>query len=36
MRARMLAAAHDRYNWRAQAEALLAAYAGLVRERATP
>jgi glycosyltransferase involved in cell wall biosynthesis len=36
MRARMLAAAHDRYNWRVQAEVLLAAYAGLVRERATP
>ena len=25
-----LAAAHDRYNWRVQAEVLLAAYAGLV------
>ena len=36
MRARTLAAARDRYNWRAQAEVLLAAYAGLVRERATP
>jgi len=30
MRARMLAAAHDRYNWRAQAEVLLTAYAGFV------
>lgn len=36
MRARMLAAAHDRYNWRAQAEVLLAAYAAFVGERSTP
>jgi glycosyltransferase involved in cell wall biosynthesis len=36
MRARMLAAAHDRYNWQAQARVLLAAYAGLVGERGRP
>ena len=36
MRERTLAAAHDRYNWRVQAEVLLAAYAGLAGERATP
>jgi glycosyltransferase involved in cell wall biosynthesis len=36
MRTRTLAAAHDRYNWRVQADVLLAGYAGLIGERGTP